>query len=159
MAWTCFHDMNSGGGRKEDFSHLWIEAPESEALVIFYNRFGHSAERVTCTCCGSDYSITESETLEAATGYERDLEYASLKPPAGQRFSSAGRYLEPDEPLPDGWEIRFPASGTPISLAAFLERGTTSHFGSEPFLVIRAEEIKLGERVGSVPEQGYVWQD
>ena len=44
--WTHFWDMHSGGGQKEKFGHCYIEAPENEAKVIFYNRFGHNPERV-----------------------------------------------------------------------------------------------------------------
>ena len=45
--WTHFWDMSSGGGRKENWKHIYIEAAESEAIVIFYNRFGHNPNRVT----------------------------------------------------------------------------------------------------------------
>jgi hypothetical protein len=73
MAWTCFFDMHSGGGNKEPWERIFIEAPEQEAKVVFYNRFGHNPSRVTCTCCGEDYSIDESETLEKATAYARGV--------------------------------------------------------------------------------------
>lgn len=69
--WTKFMDMHSGGGSKEAWEYIYIEAHEEEAKTIFYNRFGHNPENVTCVCCGDDYSITESETLEEATSYER----------------------------------------------------------------------------------------
>ena len=62
--WTCFFDMSSGGDEKEKWSVIWIEAPQKEAEIIFYNRFGHNPHRVTCTCCGADYSISEHETLD-----------------------------------------------------------------------------------------------
>jgi len=51
-------DMHSGGDLKEKWQYIYIEAPEEEAKVIFYNRFGHNPNRVTCTCCGKDYSIS-----------------------------------------------------------------------------------------------------
>lgn len=70
--WTHFWDMHSGGSQKEDFAHCFIEAPEDEACQIFYNRFGHNPHRITCTCCGGDYSITEYETLEGAMKYQID---------------------------------------------------------------------------------------
>lgn len=73
MAWTQFWDMHSGGGTKEaPYDKIYIEAPEAEACVIFYNRFGHSPARVTCTCCGEDYSTTEYKTLDEATAYQRN---------------------------------------------------------------------------------------
>lgn len=71
VTWTRFYDMHSGGGLKEDFSIAYIEAPEDEAKAVFYSRFGHSADRITCTCCGEDYSVSTDPTLEAATEYER----------------------------------------------------------------------------------------
>lgn len=74
--WTLFWDMHSGGGCKESpFEKIFIEAPEDEAKVIFYNRFGHNPERVTCTCCGEDYSVSESETFELASAYHRDCKF------------------------------------------------------------------------------------
>lgn len=72
MTWTRFWDMNSGGGRKEDFRFCFIEASEDEAKSVFYSRFGHSPDRVTCTCCGEDYVVEEvGETLEEATSGQR----------------------------------------------------------------------------------------
>jgi hypothetical protein len=70
---THFYDMHSGGGAKEaPYEHIFIEAPEEEAVSVFYARFGHSPHRVSCTCCGSDYSVSEYATLEDATVYHRE---------------------------------------------------------------------------------------
>lgn len=72
MTWTTFMDMHSGGNTKEPpYETIYIEAPEKEACLIFYNRFSHNPWRVTCTCCGEDYSIVEYPTLEKATKYLR----------------------------------------------------------------------------------------
>lgn len=99
MTWTKFSDMHSGGGVKESpYETIYIEAPQKEAEIIFYNRFGHSALRVSCTCCGEDYSVYESEPPDQSTAKE---------------------YV----------------------------------------LVIRKEDIKSEERIGEVPESGYVWRD
>jgi hypothetical protein len=70
---VLFWDMHSGGGCKQSpYEEIYIEAEsESEAKTIFYNRFGHNPDRVTCTCCGPDYSVDSSETLEEATDYHR----------------------------------------------------------------------------------------
>lgn len=68
--WTKFMDMYSGGSLKEKWEYIYIEAPQKEAELIFYNRFGHNPNRVSCTCCGNDYSISESESLEESTGYD-----------------------------------------------------------------------------------------
>jgi hypothetical protein len=75
IKWTQFHDMNSGGGHKEDWGQIFIEAPEEKAKAIFYLRFGHNPDRVSCTCCGSDYSIDEHDSLQQATGYYRNCQY------------------------------------------------------------------------------------
>lgn len=71
MTWTTFWDMHSGGRLKEPYERIHIEAPLKEAKLIFYNRFGHNPERVSCTCCGDDYSIDEDETLEEASKFHR----------------------------------------------------------------------------------------
>jgi hypothetical protein len=63
--------MHGGGGQKTDYSKIYIEAPEEEARSVFYSRFGINADRVSCTCCGPDFSVSEYETLDAATEYER----------------------------------------------------------------------------------------
>ncbi len=67
--WTKFWDMNSGGVRKEKWDLIFIEAPIDEAELIFFNRFGHNPNRVSCTCCGSDYAIDDAETLEELQEY------------------------------------------------------------------------------------------
>lgn len=70
--WTLFWDMHSGGRTKEgEYEYIYIEAPEEEAKIVFYNRFGHDPERISCDCCGEDYQIEESDTLEEASEYHR----------------------------------------------------------------------------------------
>lgn len=118
--WTQFWDMHSGGGTKESpYEKIYVEAEEDEAKVIFFNRFGHSPDRVTCTCCGEDYSVSSQETLEELTAFHRNKD--------GMGFGSKELSLEEYE-------------------------------AKEDVLIIRAEEIKDGERSGSVPVEGYVWQ-
>lgn len=156
--WTQFWDMNSGGGLKEGpYSEIYIEAPEDEAVRIFYNRFGHNPNRVTCTCCGNDYSINESETLEQATAYQRNCGYV-FRNPAGEvcdkkegfvigKGMQAG-YTCGYEEVPD---TLFKYGRPLVPLADYIKQPNV--------LVIRADEIKPEERVGKVPEQGYVWQE
>jgi hypothetical protein len=63
-------DMHSGGGCKESpYEYIYIEADKNTASIIFYNRFGHNPNRVTCTCCGEDYSISSHEDLLELTEY------------------------------------------------------------------------------------------
>lgn len=155
--WTHFMDMHSGGGTKiEPFENIYIEAPEKEARVIFYNRFGRNPDRITCTCCGNDYSVSEESDLSQATAYERGCEYAYVDADGKEynqndwynlspqlRGSVKGRYVE---------RQARPSFGRPhISLAQFKLR--------KDVLIISADEIKETERVGEVPQQGYVWQD
>jgi hypothetical protein len=59
IPWTRFFDMHSGGRAKEDFELIYIQAPQDQAEVIFYNKFGHNPNRITCSCCGEDYSVRE----------------------------------------------------------------------------------------------------
>lgn len=139
MTWTRFMDMHSGGGMKESpYEYIYIEAPEEEACVIFYNRFGHDPDRVTCTCCGSDYSIDEEENLKEATAYERGCAF----------FPEEDRYVEMDEDLPVGVRVR----------GRFKHYCTLEDYIKLPHvLVIPKEEILPKERVGEIPDSGYMW--
>lgn len=72
MTVTQFWDMHSGGDTKlEPWSKIYIEAPEAEAKSVFYARFRRNPDRVTCTCCGPDYSVQEYQSIEEATSYHR----------------------------------------------------------------------------------------
>jgi hypothetical protein len=128
--WTQFWDMHSGGGQKEKWAMIYIEAPEEEAKVIFYNKFGHNPERVTCTCCGEDYSLHEDEDLAQLTGYHRNCDHDGRK------------YIE----KPDA---RYNREKKLTPLEEYIQQ--------EDVLVIYAKDIKPEEREGYVPEQGYVW--
>jgi len=76
MVWTRFWDMSSGGSDKEEFECCYIEAPEAEACQIFYNRFGHNPYRVSCTCCGADYAVSQNNvSLQQATAFQRHCAY------------------------------------------------------------------------------------
>ena len=69
---TQFWDMHSGGGCKEEpYENIYIEAPKEKAVMVFFNRFHHSPFRVSCTCCGEDYSVNEYKTLKDATAFHR----------------------------------------------------------------------------------------
>ena len=129
--WTWFSDMHSGGGRKEDFEHIYIEAPEDIARVVFYNRFGHNPERVTCTCCGDDYSIYESKTLEDATAYERGCRYDKDKD------------VYVDEP------------NTEYSYKKY--QTLDEYKKNKSVLFIDAAAIADRDKVGDVPDEGYIW--
>lgn len=119
--WTRFMDMHSGGGQKLSHNLIFIEAPEDEAIRIFENRFNRNPNNVTCSCCGSDYSISEEkETLEQSTGYERNCAYGENDEYIEQKSTSRYSY------------------GEYQTIEEFLKR--------EDVLVIRKEDIKPEER-------------
>ena len=132
--WTRFMDMHSGGSLKEEpYSKILIEAPRREAKVVFYNRFGHDPDRVTCTCCGNDYSISENDSLEQLTAFDRCCHFDR----------ETDSYVEQ------------PATKYKLRSYATL----TEYLKRPDVLVIRKEDIKDSERQGSIPQQGYVWVD
>jgi len=157
IPWTEFWDMHSGGGLKEKWGKIYIQAPEEEAKIIFYNRFGHNPQRVTCTCCGEDYAIDEGMSLKQATGYHRNCR--SLETPRNHKTGlyenddpilKAHYYLEEGEKPPKGYTIsESPKWGEYETLEEFSKR--------EDILIIYDKDIKDSERQGSVPEEGYVW--
>lgn len=161
--WTHFMDMGSGGGRKLKWAHIYIEAPENEAKIIFQNRFDRNPERVTCTCCGRDYSISEEETLEQITAFQRGCAYVyfdvkgnevteedAWKRGAGIKNGYKGMYVERGG-------ARFSFNKEYIPLDQYTHSNT---FGRrEPILIIGQLEIKPSERIGELREEGFVWKE
>ena len=155
--WTHFWDMNSGGGRKEPYAHIYIEAPEDEAKVIFYNRFGHNPERITCTCCGEDYSILSDEDFAQLTGYHRGCDSGYVL--------EDGSVVGHDE----FYKASFPRRRELNAMFRYFERPSArwkreyqtvdEYKANDNVLVINADDILDRERHGAVPEQGYVWVD
>jgi hypothetical protein len=100
---TRFWDMHSGGSLKEKWQMIYIEAPESEAKIIFYNRFGHHPYRITCSCCGEDYSINECDTLKEATAFHRGCDWNDEgyieSPRAGHQYQTIEQYQENSDVL------------------------------------------------------------
>ncbi len=157
--WTHFMDMHSGGGQKLEWAHIYIEAPEKEAKLIFQNAFGRNPERVTCTCCGEDYSVTEAVSLAQASGYERGCR--AIEPPRlkdGRWYNNHpylkehGCYLEEGEEPPKGFKIsEFSRSGKCVSLEAYIKQPGVK--------VIAAGDIKPEWREGELRQEGYYWAD
>lgn len=134
MPWTEFWDMHSGGGTKEgDCEQIFIEAPLDEATSVFYAKFGHNPERVSCTCCGEDYSITEYKSLEQATAFHRGCKYDD----------KLRQYVEVADP--DGFKNSY--------------KTVEQYKKEKTALFIYADEIKPEERTVDVPDQGYVYID
>lgn len=148
-------DMHSGGGCKEDATYIYIEAPQSEAELIFYNKFGHNPNRVTCTCCGEDYSISEGESLREITAYERGCDWAY--------FDKDGMECDENVAWVRGKGLRKGCShgyverwnGHSWSKYKTLE----DYLAGEGILVIKSDDILPEWRTGSLPDQGYIWVD
>lgn len=149
--WTQFWDMHSGGGQKEKWAKIYIEAPMEEAKVIFYNRFGHSAERVTCTCCGEDYSLSEDKSLAQLTGYHRNCAYSKKGGYLEKQNTEYLKYVGKPTGIPsrDKEREQYIQSKKYMTLKQYCARKDVK--------VIRAKDIKPGEKQGDVPRQGFIW--
>lgn len=160
--WTQFWDMHSGGPLKEKWQFIYIEAPKEEAKIIFYNRFGHNPERVTCTCCGEDYSISESKWFSQISGFHRNCrnlvtprdKNGLYKRPNDINFNKH-LYLEEGELPPKGYEVDKDSFGPKFRKYLTCDE----HIKNENVLVIFKKDIKDSDRIGCVPAQGYVWVD
>jgi len=140
IPWTLFWDMHSGGGCKEPpYEKIYIQAPQEEAEIIFYKRFGHNPHRVSCTCCGSDYSIDQYDTLEQASAYHRNCKWSD----------NEKGYIEECRYTPKQLKEYGMADSKHFTVAQYIKKKNV--------LVIRAKNIKKEERVGTLPQQGYVW--
>jgi len=82
MTVTQFKDMHSGGKAKTSYENIYIEASESDAIDFFKSWFSRDPSQITCSCCGQDFSVRSYDSLEQATGYERNCVYED------------GRYIE-----------------------------------------------------------------
>lgn len=152
MVWTHFWDMHSGGSQKLDWSHIYIEAPEEEARAIFYNRFKRNPARVTCSCCGADYSVDEELSLSESTAYHRNC--------ADTFFDSNGNEVSREEAWVFGTGLKKGYSNK------YVERPRVENVDCIPLenyltnkeiLVIRADEIMEQERHAEIPQEGWVW--
>jgi hypothetical protein len=172
MVWTSFWDMHSGGGQKDTFAKAYIEAEREQAIAVFYRRFGHNPERVTCSCCGPDYSIDEHLTLEQATAYHRNCDSAwfytdtdeeIVQPkgnkdtfwrPAGLVWDGATQTLD-GRPVDNRYVER---QGRGAMLSQNRSYMTVEQYRLDPdVLVIDAEDISEDEKRTHVPRSGYVW--
>lgn len=154
MIWTHFHDMSSGGGRKLKWKHIYMEAPEAEARHVFFAKFGRNPDRVTCTCCGADYSVSADDTtLEQMTAFERGCRYVEPKRGPDGRYVEPdpnARYIEDDEEPAEGYSLsKMPRWNKYQTFAEFLRR--------DDILIVRAEDIGADERTKPIPAEGFVW--
>lgn len=165
MTWTQFRDMHSGGDTKcLPYENIFIQAPEKEAVSVFYSRFKRSPKRVTCTCCGQDFSILEYPSLKQATGFERNCTpLETPRDPITGRFNNddpiliANYYLDPGEEPPVGYSL---AGGWPYSSYRLGRQWQSleEYIIRPDVFVLTADDISEHERHLHVPEEGYVWQ-
>lgn len=155
-AWTQFMDMNSGGGRKLKWSYIYIEAPEKEAAVIFQNRFKRNPHRVTCTCCGNDYSLSEAKTLAEATAFNRGCAFV-YRDESGNEVPKDKAWIPGKGTAPGvkgGYEER---GGGRLQFRQYMP--LKEYLKDKSVKVIYARDIKAAERKGELNEEGYVWRD
>ena len=62
--------MHTGGWKKTEWNLIYIEAPEDIATRVFEEKFNKNPCAVSCSCCGSDYSICEVD----GTDYTGDVD-------------------------------------------------------------------------------------
>jgi hypothetical protein len=130
--WFRFMDMHSGGSTKlPPFQRIYIQIPDGvDPKTVFYNVTGRNPDRVTCTCCGADYSYgDEPDTLQQATGFDRNCDFDRET----DMYIEKGRY------------------GSLISVEDYAQQ--------EDVLLVFADELPEGVASGEVPESGYVWVD
>ena len=152
--WVRFMDMRSGGGLKEPYAYIYIEALcEDDAITIFYNRFGHSPHRVTCTCCGEDYGVDDGDSLADISAYERGCDYAYFRPD--------GTECPKDEGWITGKGIAEGYSAKYVERKGKYRKHVTlgEYLKDSRVLVIRATDIQESERQGTVPDQGYIYHE
>lgn len=56
---TVITDMHSGGGKKTEFWYHIVMLPEAQAIAWFEHHYKVDFNRVSCDCCGSDFSAYE----------------------------------------------------------------------------------------------------
>lgn len=142
--WTLFYDMHSGGGLKENpYQYILIEASQKEAEIIFYNKFGHNPNKITCRCCGPDYSIQEKESIAQLTGF-----YRGCRQVISKENNNLWKYIELNEKIPDNYVV----SCSKI----YKTYQTTEQFcKQDDVLVIKNNDILAGYRIGVIPEDDF----
>jgi hypothetical protein len=70
--WTQFSDMSSGGRSKLEWSSIFIELAEGDAIEYFKSTFNRDPNNITCECCGEDYAITEHDDENVPSTVTKD---------------------------------------------------------------------------------------
>ena len=77
MKWFKFNDMHTGGFTKTDYDVIYIQAnTETDAINVFKSKFQIEPYDIACDCCGYDFAISEENSLQQMTAYERGCEYS-----------------------------------------------------------------------------------
>jgi len=169
MVWTHFNDMHSGGGLKLKWKYIFIEAPQSEAVIIFQNRFGRNPNKITCGCCGSDYSISEDTNLKVASGFERGCD--SLETPTNEKGlylndeedlakvygKEAARYFKEHYYLDDGEEPKHGFKREEKHYKPHEFQLLKDFKRRKEVFIIPKEKIKAEEKEGELKEEGWIW--
>jgi hypothetical protein len=132
-------DMHSGGRQKLDWPNIYIETVArngggaiDEAKSIFYAKFGRNPYRVTCTCCGEDYSLSCYDDFAQASAWERGCAYDK----------ESKSYLE----KPQDKKRSFHKYQT---IEEYIASGEAK--------VIYKDEVDDADRHHSLPTEGFVW--
>lgn len=157
--WAQFWDMHSGGGTKvPPFEKIYVQLPDgADPVVVFQNLFGRNPNRVTCTCCGEDYSIDSGDSLRQLTGYQRGC------------ACDAGRYIERGKLLGPSHKYRLGVT----TVDGQVVEGRVSAIPTEPVyseivllsdyvlrpnvLVVYLDELPDDVVRGTPHEEGYHW--
>ena len=59
--YTKFFDMSSGGREKLGACNIFIEAERDNAINLFERIFDRHPFNITCSCCGCDYEVYETD--------------------------------------------------------------------------------------------------
>ena len=138
--WTSFHDCHSGGGTNTKYSEILIQANYQEAKAVFGARFDMNVNDVNCSCCGSNWSVSDGDDdLAQLTGYGRNLE--PVKGYNGGYIEGQGRDM-----TRYGGKVEIPV---PLIL----------HVNRKDICVIFATEIKPEEREAwNIPDARYPYE-
>lgn len=76
--YTLFYDLSSGGYQKEGFQKLAVNLSMDKAEKWFEETYGHDPYRMTCDCCGPDYSVYEFDSLEELRNHYNNVILAEI---------------------------------------------------------------------------------
>ncbi len=90
--WTVFFDMHSGGNQKLEWQVIFIEAPIARAVDIFIDEFKINPYRISCSCCGPDYSLSQYPTLAEACEHYRGSSNKVIYTESAESLAAEGEH-------------------------------------------------------------------